>query len=106
MKLGGTQIPKVMPGKGTIIQFVVGAVVGFIVDKIMEYIVSHEEVKKHVDLTVGFGPFHADDFILLVVWILIALKKPALGAGGLVGTIIGSVSGWTPWVEYKGGEGD
>ena len=105
MNLGVTKqaIPIGLPSTKTIVQFVAGAVVGFVLDKIVEYIyVTYvlPEMQKAGVVTSAWG-FPVDDVVLAVLWIVIAFKWRAFGAGGFIGMTIGSISGWTPWAKKE-----
>jgi len=78
--------------KKVILQFVVGAVVGYIINELISFIVGNPEVKKTIDLTQPLGgtQLRGDDVIQWFAWIIIALKYHAFGTGGFVGCLIGS----------------
>ena len=79
------------PSKSSVISFLLGAVIGFIIDQIVLVLVYNTEIKKHIDFEQEVIPgLHLDDFILLVTWIVIATKKPMFGLGGIIGTVLGT----------------
>jgi len=67
--------------------FFSGLVIGFIVDRITEYVyLEFVPVKPETPI------FNADDWLLILVTLVLLFKKPSFGAGFFVGMIISS--GW------------
>jgi len=69
--------------------FFSGIVVGFIVDKIAEYVYWNFGIKDQIPPE-STPIFAIDDWMMVLVSLVLLFKKPSFGAGFFVGFLVGS----------------
>jgi len=81
-------IPKLSSVPSGVSGVVMGFAVGFIVDRIVEYIMVNY-VSGSVELP-SLPIFAVDDWILIILGLILTFKKPAFGGGFLAGVVLSS----------------